>query len=372
MKRKEKIIFHIDLNAFYASVEMILDPYLKDKVFAVGGSRLYFRGGVITTASYKAREYGIRSGMTVNEALGKYPHLIVVPNNRSQYKKYSNIFVNHLKQYTNQVLKASIDEAYMDVTNLINDEEPMILARKIQNELNEIHQLPSSIGIGPTLFLAKMASDYKKPLGITVINKKDIKEKLYHFPVGKVFGIGKKTSERLNEIDIHIVEDFVNKKNQHKIIDAIGENAYYSYLSDLTGQSSSYVDTEKYAIPKSISNETTLRQNIDIVEALLEIMDELFEETHERLVKEKLMCKNIFIKIRYDNFVTTTKTTSFNDYEDDYHTLYYAARDLFDEYYEGLPVRLLGVGFGNIIREEDYSEDRNLFNYQRIDKKRTS
>lgn len=371
MNKKVKIIFHIDLNAFYASVEMILNPYLKDRVFAVGGRGGYFRGGVLTTASYKARQYGIRSGMNVTEAMERYPKLIVVPNNFQAYKKYSEIFYNYLRSYTNQIYQASIDEVYMDVTDLMDEIHPIKLAKKIQKELNEDYGLPVSIGIGPTLFLAKMGSDYKKPLGITVMRKRDVKRKLYHKPINIVFGIGKKTNERLSEVEIHTIEDFLDPNNQHKIIDAIGENAYYSSVADLLGQSSDYVDVNKYAIPQSISNETTLNQDINIIDLLKETLDDLFIETHERLIKEELLCKNVFIKLRYSNFETTTKTTTLPEYEDDYERLNFLVHELFDVDYDGSPLRLIGVGFGNIIRKSDYKEDRTLFNYKEVDKKKS-
>ncbi len=371
MSKKVKIIFHIDLNAFYASVEMILDPYLKNKVFAVGGRANYFRSGVLTTASYKARKYGIRSGMSIAEALTKYPKLIVIPNNMSQYKKYSNLFINHLKTYTDIVYQASIDEAYMDVTN-IKGIHPLKLAKQIQQELLTKYELPCSIGIGPTLFLAKMGSDYKKPMGITVIRKRDLEKKLYHLPINKVFGIGKKTTERLNEINVFTVQDFLAKKSKQAIINAIGENAYFSHSKDLLGKSSDFVDVNKYAVPKSISNETTLSYDVDIIEVLKEVLDDLFKETYERLIKEKLLCKNVFIKLRYADFVTSSKTTSFTSHTDDYNLIYNTFVDLFDNNYNNKPVRLLGVGFGGTILKKDYQEDRTIFNYQNLDKKRTN
>ncbi len=372
MSKKVKIIFHIDLNAFYASVEIILNPYLKDRVFAVGGRRGYSRGGVLTTASYNARKYGIRSGMTVNEALQRYPNLIVVPNNFNEYEKYSNIFYNYLKQFSKQIYRASIDEDYMDVTHLMDEIHPIKLAEKIQKELNEDYGLPVSIGIGPTLFLAKMGSDYKKPLGITVMRKRDVKEKLYNKPIRIVFGIGKKTNERLNSINIHTVSDFLNLNNKDKIIAEIGENAYEGTVDDLLGNSTNFVDVNKHAIPQSISNETTLNRDINIVDVLKETMDELFDETHERLIKEELLCKNVFIKIRYNNFQTTTKTTSLAEYEDDFEKLNFIVNDLFDETYDGTPARLIGVGFGNIIKKSDFKEDRTLFNYIELDKKKSN
>lgn len=371
MNKKVKIIFHIDLNAFYASVEMILNPHLKNRVFAVGGRGGYFRNGVLTTASYRARKYGIRSGMTVGEALDRYPRLLVVPNNHHEYKKYSNIFFNYLKTYTSQIYQASIDEVYMDVTNLADKIHPIKLAEKIQKELNEDYGLPVSIGIGPTLFLAKMASDYKKPLGITVMRKRDVKRKLFDKPIRAVFGIGKKTDAKLEEVNVLTIRDFLNKKNKNKIIEAIGENAYYGTVNDLLGRSSDFVDVNKYAIPQSISNESTLAHDIDIIEVLKEMLDDLFNETYVRLIKEKLMCKSVFIKLRYNDFSTTTKTTTIREYTDDEEILSFTADELFDLYYTGKPLRLIGVGFGNIIKKEDFVEERTLFNYQKLDKKKS-
>lgn len=371
MNNKSKIIFHIDLNAFYASVEMILDPTLKNRVFAVGGRGGYFRDGVITTASYKARRYGIKSGMSVREALDKYPRLIIVPNNHQAYKKYSQIFYEYLKTYTDLIYQASIDEVYMDVTEITKEIHPVKLAKKILKELNENFGLPVSIGIGPTLFLAKMGSDYKKPLGITVMRKRDVPKKLFDKPIRNVYGIGKKTNERLSEINVSTIRDFVNLENKNKIIAAIGENAYYGTIADLRGDSTNFVDVNKHAVPQSISNETTLPHDVDIIEVLKDSLNELFLETHSRLIKEELLCKNVFIKLRYSNFMTTTKTTSLNEYDDDYEKLNFLATELFEVLYDGSPVRLIGVGFGGIIKKADYKEERTLFNYQRLDKKKS-
>lgn len=371
MNNKAKIIFHIDLNAFYASVEMILDPNLKNRVFAVGGRGGYFRNGVLTTASYKARRYGIRSGMSVSEALDRYPRLIVVPNNFKEYKKYSEIFYEYLKSYTDQIYQASIDEVYMDVTEISQEIHPVKLAKKIQKELNENFGLPVSIGIAPTLFLAKMGSDYKKPLGITVMRKRDVEKKLFAKPIGIVFGIGKKTNERLKEINVQTIKDFVNLENKDKIITAIGENAYYGTIADLRGDSTNFVDVNKHSVPQSISNETTLPHDVDIIEVLKDSLNELFAESHSRLINEELLCKNVFIKLRYSNFMTITRTTTLNEYDNDYEKLNFLVNELFEVLYDGEPVRLIGVGFGGIIKKEDFKEERTLFNYQRLDKKKS-
>lgn len=363
-----KIIFHIDLNAFFATVEAILDPNLKTKVFAVGGGKSYFRGGVLLTASYKARKYGIHSGMSITEALKIYPKLLIVPPSRGEYKKYSKLFMDTLNKYNAVVYQASVDEAYMDVTDISKEIHPLKLAQEIQDYLFKVYQLPSSIGIAPTLFLAKMGSDFKKPMGITVMRKRDVKKKLYPLKVGSMYGIGRKTNQRLNEINIVTLEDLMNPLNKDKVIEAIGENAYQSYVDNLTGKSNDVVDPHKYEIPKSISNETTLKYDIDRIDLLKEELANLFDETYLRLSKDEYMCKNAFIKIRYSNFKTTTKTKSFIEETDDEELLSQTIEDLFDNYYNAHPVRLLGLGFGGIIEKKDFKIDRTIFNYKDVDK----
>lgn len=364
--KKPRIIFHIDLNAFFASVEMILDPYLKNKVFAVGGSS-YFKGGIITTASYKARKYGIHSAMTVKEAYERYPKLIMVPNKHNEYGKYSRMFIDVLKTYTEEIYQASIDEAYIDVTNIIDVANPLKLAKDIQNKLLKI-KLPCSIGIGPTLFLAKMASDFKKPLGITILRKREIKKMLYPLDIGKIHGIGKKTSAKLQEINIKTVKDFMDLNNKEKIIEAIGNNSYLSYKADLTGNSSSLVDPEKYLIPKSVSSETTLTNYIDHVDIVKQELDILFNECYKRLIDEDLLTKSVFIKFRTDQFKTMTKTKSLVEETNDINILENAYDELFYEFYQGETLRLLGVGFANIVHKKDFQVIRNLFNYKEVDK----
>lgn len=366
MKKTTKVIFHIDLNAFYASVEMILDPHLKEKVFAVGGGTNYFRSGVLTTASYKARKYGIRSGMTVFEAYQKYPNLIIVPNKRREYQKYSKLFFKTLKTFTTHIYQASIDEAYLDVTDIIDFENPLLLAKAMQEALLK-HQLPASIGIAPTLFLAKMASDLKKPLGITILRKRDLKTVLYPLPVGEVHGIGVKTEERLKTVNINTIADFMNPKNKEAIIKAIGENAYWASKNDLLGKSSDFVDVHKYEIPQSISNENTLSFDLDNRDLLKLELAEIFNKTHQRLKKEELLCRSVFVKLRNNLFETKTKTKSFLKETADYELLYHTAEDLFEELFIEEPIRLIGVGFANIIPLSDLKEERTLFNYQRLD-----
>ncbi|MFA7055907.1 MAG: DNA polymerase IV, partial [Acholeplasmataceae bacterium] len=306
MKNKVKIIFHIDLNAFFASCAVIKDPYLKDKAFVVGGSAT-FKRGVVSTASYEARKLGIHSAMNINDALRIYPKLIIIPTQFSLYHKYSNLFFQFLKRYSNIILAGSIDEAYVDMTEKSKDKHPLELAKEIQEGLLKEHQLPCSIGIAPTLFLAKMASDMKKPLGITVIRKKDIVEKLFPLPIKEMYGIGKKTYPKLESLGIHTIGDFTKKEFKNSILSIMSEQSYDSYLDHIMGRSSDIIDPKKYQIPQSISNETTLNYPMDQYDAILQILKDLLEQTHERLVKEELVAKTIGIKLRTSDFDTFSR-----------------------------------------------------------------
>ncbi len=368
MKNHVKIIFHIDLNAFFCSCAMIHEPYLKGKPFVVGGSGVT-RRGVVSTASYPARKYKIGSGMSLNDAFNLYPKLLVVPSDFKLYRKYSHLFFNFLKQYSDLVLAGSIDEAYMDVTKLSETKHPLDIAKEIQNGLMETYQLPCSIGIGPTLFLAKMGSDMKKPLGITVLRKKDIVKKLFPITIKDMFGIGKKTYPQLITLGIKTIGDFTKKENRQKILGIMSEESYLSYLDHIIGRSNDVVDPDKYAINQSISNETTLNYNMDNLEAMTPIINDLFETTYQRLIKGEYVCKGVTIKVKYADFKQMTRSFTFTEYTDDKIILHDYIMDLYEKHFHGKPVRLLGAGFSQLLLKKDLKIDINLFNYHEFTKR---
>lgn len=368
MKNNVKIIFHIDLNAFFASCAIIKEPYLKDKAFVVGGSST-FRRGVVSTASYEARKMGIHSAMNINDAMRIFPKLMIVPLQFGLYQKYSRLFFAYLKRYSNIILEGSIDEGYVDMTEPSKTKHPIELAKEIQEGLLKEHQLPCSIGIAPTLFLAKMASDMQKPLGITVLRKKDIVTKLFPLPIRDMYGIGKKTYPKLEAIGINTIGAFTKPENKEKIMTVMSESSYLSYLDHIMGRSSDVIDPKRYAIPKSISNETTLNYAMDESDAILSIMVELLETTHERLVKEELVAKTIGIKLKDSEFVTINRSKTFDYHTDDYQSFYDAMETLFEENYHNEPLRLVGIFLSSVVLKKDLKEDFNLFTYQELTKR---
>lgn len=194
LKQKGRIIFHIDMNCFYASVEQSHDPTLKGKAIAIAGNPKE-RRGILVTCSYEARAKGVYTTMAVWEAKRKCPELILLPPNFERYRIASKAIFDILRTYTELVEPVSIDEGYIDVTELVNGREAIELAESIQKRiLNEL-DLPSSIGIAPNKFLAKTASDMKKPMGITVLRKRELSNILWSLPVIEMHGVGESTAK---------------------------------------------------------------------------------------------------------------------------------------------------------------------------------
>ena len=215
-----RVLFHIDINAFFASAEILKKPSLAGRPIAIGSVS---RHGVLSTASYEARDYGVHSAMPVYEALRLCPDLELVQPDFAYYRELSAKFFHYLYQYTNQIEPASIDECYMDVTEIIKAyKRPMDLAFQIQNGVYKETGLHVSIGVAPTKFLAKMASDMRKPNGITILRKVELSTKLWPLPIEDMVGIGKKTVPKLKKQGIMTIGDFASEENENTVLSILG------------------------------------------------------------------------------------------------------------------------------------------------------
>ena len=359
MENHAKIIFHIDMNAFFCSVACLLYPHLRGTAFAIGRENTY--KGVISTASYEARALGIHSAQPIAEAYRIKPDLRIVHVDYSIYNEYHKKFVNLIKEYTNIIEVASIDEVYADMTDISKKKHPIVLAKEIQLRLLKEHGLPCSIGIAPTLFLAKMASDIKKPLGLTVIRKREVKEILYPLPVKDIFGIGKKTFPKLIEKNINTIGDFMNPLNKDIIINTVGENIYNYAYNHILGNSSNVVDPYRYDESKSISTSETFDVPLISFDEILIELRRMTKEVYKRMIKDNCYTKTITITLRDTDFNTITRQITLDEYIDSFDEIFDYVTELLEENIKDKAYRLIGVGVSNLVKEDKLPKEYNLF-----------
>lgn len=354
-----QIIFHIDLNAFYASAEISRNPNLEGKPLVISGKS---KRSIITTASYEARKFGIHSAMPLFQAYKECKNLIVLPADFELYHRLSNEFFSIISSYSEILEVASIDECYVDVTKVIQDKNyhPVELARRIQNDVYEQLNLKCSIGISPNKFLAKMASDMKKPMGITILTRSNLKELMWPLDIKNMFGIGKKTQPRLREVGIMTIGDIANYNNYNKLRQIIGKNALLLYRR-ANGIDNRVVDTKQNEL-KSVGNSITLPYDTLDEIILLDTLKQLARQVSMRAAKRNLISNSISITIKYTRFESVNRQTTINSYINDYEYILSTAKMLFDAHYDGRPVRLLGISLNNTINKKNYKEQLNIFN----------
>lgn len=370
MLKKEnqvKIIFHIDMNAFFCSVACILNPFLRGKPFAIGRENSY--KGVVSTASYEARAYGIHSAMPLSVAYKLKPDLMVVSVDYKYYQYYHNKFVELIKKYTNIIEVASIDEVYADMTEASLSKHPLVIAKEIQARLLKEYNLSCSIGIAPTLFLAKMASDIKKPLGVTVLRKRDIEKILYPLSVKEIYGIGKKTYPKLIENGINTIGDFMNEGNFYKIVNLIGENQFYSSYNNLKGLSSNIVNPNRYSESNSISTSMTYDIALISEAEILYELRKMTREIHSKMIQDGYFTKTISIVLRDTDFQTISRQKTLDTYTDDFLIIFETVQELLEENFLDKGYRLIGVGLNNLVAKDHIPKEYNLFNVLSYDQR---
>ncbi len=357
-----KVIVHIDLNAFFVRAEELKDHSLENKAVAVGHLG---RGGIVSTCSYEARKYGVRSGMPMNKAVKLCPSLIIIRPDYRFYVTLSHKFRNYISTITPIIEMASIDELFADFTDVVKKQRNVEeYFRNIQNTLYDLTGLKCSIGIGPTKFLAKMASDYQKPMGLTIIRRKDISKILYPLPLEDMFGIGKKTCPRLKYIGIKTIGDLANALNNNdpKVYDLLGKYSY-DLKEWLNGKGSDKVITE-YDDPKSIGNSTTLKEDTDNYETISNTFEIIAEEVSERAKKENMIGNTIQIMVKDLNYRAHNKSITFVNHTNHAKEIYDYAIKLYEKNFLGLPIRALGITLQNLINIKDMKVQMTFFDYQ--------
>ncbi len=360
--KKGRVIFHVDMNSFYASVEMAFDPALKGKPLAIAGN-VEERRGIIVTCSYEARKFGVKTTMPLWEAKKLCPQLIVKPPNFDRYRAASIGMFVLLRQYTHLVEPVSIDEGYLDITGSFELGAPLEIAESIQKRiLNEL-DLPCSIGVAPNKFLAKMASDMKKPLGITVLRKRDVAKILWPLSAAEMHGIGTKTAEKLAAIGIHTIGDLANG-NEIQLKALLGINGI-RLKERANGIDHRPVDPESVSDFKSIGNSTTLPKDIANQQELFSILDSLAEKVSTRLKRKKVYAATLSITIRYKNRKTITRSKKLTNAICQKEEINQHARKLLIQHWNGDPVRLLGITGSDLVDQEHAFKQLDLFSFEK-------
>lgn len=342
-----KQICHIDLNAFFVQVEILKNPALKGKPVAVGYDG---RRGVISTSSYEARKFGVTSGIPVSMAKEKCPNLILVNSDFGTYARFSRSFISFLRRKFPILEQASIDECYLDVTGKIDDENAEEQLFDLQMDIYKNTSLKCSIGYSYNKFLAKMASDMKKPLGITILRKDDLPNKLWPLDISSMFGIGKKTFPRLKQLGIMTIGDLA-MTNSEDVKSVLG--SMFVYLKEeANGYADDVVDTSSFD-PKSISAERTFSEDVMDFDDIRSMVNVCANDVYEEMSKYNKTSDTVLLKIRNNNFVTKSKRRKLDHYVTSKEEIAMVALNIYEEFNHRDPIRLIGVGLEKVIDVKD-------------------
>lgn len=330
-------IIHIDMDAFYASIEQRDNPELKGKPIAVGysGNR-----GVVASASYEARRFGVKSAMASKTALRKCPNLVFVNMHFDVYESVSQQIMNIFLEYTDLVEPLSLDEAFLDVTtNHKNIKYATQIAKEIKEKIFIETGLTASAGVAHNKFLAKIASDYRKPNGIFVIKPKDAESFVETLPIELFFGVGKITAQKMHQIGIKTGFD-LKQKPKDELVKLFGKSGYIYY------QNSRAID-ERPVTPnrtrKSVGVENTFEYDIQSTEECIPILKNLSKELLDRIQEVDFEGRTITLKVKYCNFQTITRSKTFDQTINRIDDIYTSAIDLVKNININLNIRLLGL-----------------------------
>jgi DNA polymerase-4 len=341
----QRKIIHVDMDAFYASVEQMDHPELKGRPLAVGGSEVR---GVVSAASYEARKFGVRSAMSGVQAKRNCPDLIFVRPRFDRYKEISQKIRKIFYDYTDLVEPLSLDEAYLDVTqNKKGNPSATLIAQEIRKRIYEEVGLTASAGISVNKFVAKIASDYNKPNGQKTVNPEEVEDFLEQLDIKKFYGIGKVTTEKMYQHGIFTGKDLKSKSREY-LEQHFGKSGGF-YYNIVRGIHNSEVKPNR--VSKSVAAEHTFNENLTSEIFMQERLERIAGELEKRLKRYDISGKTITIKIKYSDFTTQTRSKTLPYFIADKGLLFEYAKELL--YQERLKdsVRLLGISLSNLNTE---------------------
>ena len=350
-------IIHIDMDAFFASVEERDNPDLKGKPVIIGSDPRKTGGrGVVSTCNYEARKFGVHSAMSSKEAYERCPQAVFISGNYQKYRKVGMQIREIFKRYTDLVEPMSIDEAYLDVTeNKLGIKSAIKIAKMIQYDIwQEVH-LTCSAGVSYNKFLAKLASDFEKPKGLTLILPEDAQDFLEKLPIEKFYGVGKRSVEKLHQLGVFTGADLLEIPEM-TLIDLFGRFGYDLYRK-ARGISNSPVKSNR--IRKSIGSERTYGKLLYEEDDVKSEISKNAQRVVDTLQRNHKVGRTIVLKVRYSDFSTLTKRITLDDVTNDFEVIDQVAKTIYDSLDESkLGVRLLGVTITGL---EDNIQPLNLF-----------
>lgn len=349
MADTHRIILHIDMDSFFASVEVREHPELAGRPVIVGADPRGGKGrGVVSTSSYEARKFGVHSAMPISRAYQLCPEGVFIPPHFPLYRQASRAVMQILSRYADRVEQVSIDEAYLDLSGLASFEAARRVAEGVKAEIREKEGLTCSIGIASGRVIAKIAAGSAKPDGLTIVPPDFAAAFLAPLPVEKIPGIGKKTAWILQGMGISTIGDLAGADVQ-RLIGRFGRSAAGLQRLARGGDESGLREFQE---SRSVSREVTFGEDTDDMAALLATLEELSRDLFAAITEEKMAFRTVTVKIRYHDFFTRTKARSTELYRRDLRTILSLSRELFTELYNGEKVRLLGLRLSSLKGDE--------------------
>jgi DNA polymerase-4 len=351
-------IIHVDMDAFYASVEQMDDPNLRGKPIAVGGSE---KRGVVSAASYEARKFGVKSAMSGMQAKRNCPELIFIKPRFERYREISKKIRSIFLEYTDLVEPLSLDEAYLDVTqNKKGNPSASLIAREIRERIFNEVGLTASAGISINKFIAKIASDYNKPNGQKTVNPEDVIPFLEELDTKKFFGVGKVTAKKMYQLGIFTGKDLKSKSIGY-LAEHFGKSGEHYYYV-VRGIHNSPVKPNR--IRKSLAAEHTFDKNLSSEIFMLDKLNGIANEVSNRLNKSNVSGKTVTLKIKYSDFTVQTRSKTLDYFVRDKSIIFEIIKDLLFQEKLNNSVRLLGISISNLDTEIKKSSSHNKISAQ--------
>lgn len=346
-----RVIAHIDMDAFFASVELLRRPELRGKPVIVANGRSARSRGVVMTASYEARKFGVGSAMSLAEAHRRCPGAILVPSDIDFYRRASRAVMSILGEFSESVEVAGLDEAYLDLSA---SPTPRTRARELKRRVREATGLTCSVGLGDNKLLAKLASDLEKPDGLSILCESEMPERVEDANVRVIPGCGPKTAERLSALGIETVGQLA-RGPESALAEALGESQARSLLDRANGRDGREIETGRE--PKSESRETTFAVDTADDTTLMETLEGLAADVCGSLERGGRRGRTVVVKAKSASFRTMTRSRTLSGPTRKYAEIAAVARELLTALDRSEPLRLLGVGVAGLTRDDDQTRD---------------